>query len=258
MGRKQLPAEAMADLRRRLNVFAPRSSERRAMIQETAQQYGVSDDALYRALRAFKRPQALRRADFGAPRVMPKAELERYCEVIAALKIRTANKKGRHLSTAEAIRLLEHYGIETPDGRLQAPEGQLRKTTLNRYLKRWGYDRETLRREPPAMRFQAQHSNDCWQFDLSPSDLKHVEQPVWFEAGRGHPLLMLYSVVDDRSGVAYQEYHGVYGFFYPISIINFYIQIIRIVIYSLLYTIYGNPNFSMPPRRAGCTSVILS
>lgn len=31
------------------------------------------------------------------------------------------------------------------------------------------------------------------------------------EPVRGHPLLMLYSVVDDRSGVAYQEYHGVYG-----------------------------------------------
>ncbi len=31
------------------------------------------------------------------------------------------------------------------------------------------------------------------------------------QEGRGRPLLMLYSVVDDRSGVAYQEYHGVYG-----------------------------------------------
>ncbi|CDN15704.1 putative integrase protein [Richelia intracellularis] len=28
---------------------------------------------------------------------------------------------------------------------------------------------------------------------------------------RGRPLLMLYSVVDDRSAVAYQQYHGVYG-----------------------------------------------
>jgi len=55
------------------------------------------------------------------------------------------------------------------------------------------------------------YSNECWHFDLSPSDLKHVKSPVWFQEGRGHPLLMLYSVVDDRSGVAYQEYHGVYG-----------------------------------------------
>lgn len=61
------------------------------------------------------------------------------------------------------------------------------------------------------MRFQARHSNDCWHFDLSPSDLKQVKRPAWFEEGRGHPLLMLYSVVDDRSGMTYQEYHGVYG-----------------------------------------------
>ncbi len=36
----------------------------------------------------------------------------------------------------------------------------------------------------------------------------------WLEGVRGgtrSPLLMLYSVVDDRSGMAYQEYHGVYG-----------------------------------------------
>jgi hypothetical protein len=142
---------------------------------------------------------------------MPKDTLERYCEVVAALKVRTSNKKGRHLSTSEAIRLLEEEGINTPDGDLQAPKGLLKKATVNRYLKQWGYDYETLRRQPPAVRFQAEQSNDCWHFDLSPSDLKHVKSPAMIESGRGHPLLMLYSIVDDRSGVSYQEYHGVYG-----------------------------------------------
>ena len=78
-------------------------------------------------------------------------------------------------------------------------------------MKQWGYDRSTLSRQPPAVRFQARHSNDCWQFDLSSSDLKKVEEPLWLKEGKGHPLLMLYSVVDDRSGVSYQEYHCVYG-----------------------------------------------
>jgi hypothetical protein len=87
----------------------------------------------------------------------------------------------------------------------------LKKTTVNRYLKQWGYDHHTLLQPPPAVRFQAQHSNECWHFDLSPSDLKHVKAPAWMEEGHGRPLLMLYSIVDDRSGVAYQEYHGVYG-----------------------------------------------
>jgi len=101
--------------------------------------------------------------------------------------------------------------VQTPDGPVQASRNVLTKTTVNRYLKCWGYDCETLNRPPPAVRFQARYSNECWHFDLSPSDLKQVERPEWFEEGRGHPLLMLYSVVDDRSGVAYQEYHGVYG-----------------------------------------------
>ncbi|KAA6187768.1 hypothetical protein F2Q65_00555 [Thiohalocapsa marina] len=40
--------------------------------------------------------------------------------------------------------------------------------------------------EPPAVRFQAGRSNDCWHFDLSPSDLKHVKRPAWFEPSRTH------------------------------------------------------------------------
>jgi hypothetical protein len=34
------------------------------------------------------------------------------------------------------------------------------------------YDHATLRRQPAAVPFQAEHSNDCWQFDLSPPDLR--------------------------------------------------------------------------------------
>ena len=211
MNHQPLPPEALLDLRRRLANLPPRSPDRRVLMQETAALYGVSESSLYRALRERARPKALNRSDHGVPRVLPQPELERYCEVIAALKIRTSNKKGRHLSTVQAIRLLEEHGVETPDGLLQAPAALLARTTVNRYLKQWGFDYGTLTRVPPAVRFQARHSNECWHFDLSPSDLKHVKRPAWFEEGRGHPLLMLYSVVDDRSGVAYQEYHGVYG-----------------------------------------------
>ena len=35
--------------------------------------------------------------------------------------------------------------------------------------------------------------------------------PSWIEQGRGKPTLMLFSVVDDRSGVVYDEYRCVYG-----------------------------------------------
>ena len=53
--------------------------------------------------------------------------------------------------------------------------------------------------------------NDCWQFDMSPSDLKHIDKPDWIDPSKGVPTLMLFSVVDDRSGVGYQEYQCVYG-----------------------------------------------
>ncbi len=211
MASGRIPTEAVIELRSRLALLPSRSRERRVLIQSTAQLYGVSEQTLYRILQEHAQMRSSRRADYAQPRVMPKATLERYCEVIAALKIRTCNGKGRHLSTVQAIRLLEEHGIHTPSGHLQAPKGLLKKTTVNRYLKQWGYDLDKLSRQPPAVRFQAECSNDCWHFDLSVSDLKHVKAPAWMDPELGRPLLMLYSVVDDRSGVAYQEYHGVYG-----------------------------------------------
>jgi hypothetical protein len=211
MPARPLPAGAIEALRQRLSALPSRRAERRQMIRETAATYGVSETTVYRALQRRTMLQAVHRGDRGTPRVLPQDQLERYCELIAAMKLRTANKQGRHLSTAETIRLLEDYGVETPDGFVRAPKGLLKRSTVNRYLKHWGYDPHTLARQPPAVRFQAQHSNDCWHFDLSPSDLKQVPAPAWVREDRGHPLLMLYSVVDDRSGVAYQEYHGVYG-----------------------------------------------
>jgi hypothetical protein len=106
---------------------------------------------------------------------------------------------------------MENFGLQTPDGVVQVPKAVLKKTTVNRYLRQWAYDRGTLSRPPAAVRFQAEHNNDCWQFDLSPSDLKEVKEPLWLRPDQAAPTLMLFSVVDDRSGVAYQEYRCVYG-----------------------------------------------
>ena len=211
MKRRGIPVETLMELRQRLDQLPPRSHSRRILIEETALLYGVSKITIYRALKEYITPKSVRRADCGQPRVMPKQTLVRYCEIIAALKKKTSNKQGRHLSTIQAIRLLEEHGINTDDGHIQVPSGLLKKTTVNRYLKEWGYDKERLSRQPPAVRFEAEFSNQCWHFDLSSSDLKRLKNSVELEPGRGKPLLMLYSVVDDRSGVAYQEYHQVYG-----------------------------------------------
>lgn len=211
MGRKQIPYDSLLQLRQRLDRLPHKSPERAAQVAAMATLYGVSTDSVYRALREFNRPKAAHRADQGRPRVLQQAELERYCELVAALKLRTTNKNGRHLSTKRAIELLEDYGVETAQGLVKAPKGVLTKATVNRYLSLWHVDQTRLLREPPAVRFQAEHSNDCWQFDISPSDLKHIDKPDWIDPAKGEPTLSLFSVVDDRSGVAYQEYRCIYG-----------------------------------------------
>ena len=109
MARKAISAEALTDLRRQLGALPTRSSQRRRLIQEASTFYDVSEPTLYRLLRQRRQPRSIGRSDRGSPRVLPKAELERYLELIAALKVRTSNRKGRHLSTREAIRLLEDY-----------------------------------------------------------------------------------------------------------------------------------------------------
>ena len=209
---KSIPEDRLYELKNRLDLMPPRSSERKNAVAEFGKFYNFSSKTIYRRLRKIKKPKLLHRSDSGIPRKMSKFELEKYCEIIAAMKIRTSNNKGRHLSTNEAIRLLEEVGIETPGGFVKAPKSLLKKSTVNRYLKKWGYRLDDLSVQPVSTRFQATYSNECWQFDLSPSDLKTIDElPPWIDAKKKRPVLMLYSVVDDRSGVAYQEYSVVYG-----------------------------------------------
>jgi hypothetical protein len=160
---RHIPAETLVSLRQRLDTLPVRCRERRELIESTASLFGVSSDTLYRALRERRRPHSPHRSDRGKPRKLPVAEMERYCEVIAAFKIRTLNQKGRHVSTKRAIEILEKYGMNTPNGFAQPPAGVLTASTVNRYLKLWGYDHKTLIRESPAARFQAEFSNQCWQ-----------------------------------------------------------------------------------------------
>jgi hypothetical protein len=206
-----IPADSLLRLRQRLDQLPPKSPERAAQVAAVAGLYGVSLSTVYRALNHVNKPRSAHRADYGKPRKLLRSELERYCELIAALKLRTTNKNGRHLSTRRAIELLEDYGVETAEGLVQVPKGLLTRPTVNRYLTLWRLDQPRLTREPAAVRFQAEHSNDCWQFDISPSDLKHIDKPDWIDPAKGQPTLALFSVVDDRSGAAYQEYRCIYG-----------------------------------------------
>ena len=153
-----IPAEALLDLRRRIDELSPRHRGRRVLVEGTAELFGVSRATVYRALAGQLRPRGQRRADRGEPRKIPRTELERYCELVAALKLRTSNLKGRRLSTSRCISLLEEYGVETPDGLVRAPRGVLHKATANRHPKL----RNDLRR--PTME-EIGHRTDVLAFE---------------------------------------------------------------------------------------------
>ena len=208
---KRPPGEALVDLRRRLSLLAPRDPARTEVIARMAQAYGMSVSGFYWSLRELTRPKQVRRKDHGTTKTVTQAEMERYAEIVAALKPRTSNRKSHRVSTRRAIELLENDGVETPDGLVKAPKGLIKRPTLDRFMRHAGYDHARITRPSAAVRFQARRANELWQFDMSPSDLKHVKAPLWVEEGRGKPTLMLFSVVDDRSGVGYQEYRCVYG-----------------------------------------------
>lgn len=118
---KKIPEERLLELKKRLDLLPPRNHERIKMIQTFADLYAVSVSSVYRALREKRTPKSLRRADAGFTRVLPNAEMELYCQIIAAMKLKTRNKKGHHLPTTEALRLLEDFGVETAQGLKKPP-----------------------------------------------------------------------------------------------------------------------------------------
>lgn len=211
MANKNIPLETLIILQNQLDSLPARSPKRRFLTEETAKMYDISISTLRRLLRQHHQPSLVNRTDYNKPRIVSQSDMKRFCELIAALKLRTTNKKGRHLSTSECLRLLEEYGVETPDGLIKSPPGLLKRSTISRYIKRWGYDTQTMTIEPPSIPFQAAYSNDCWQFDFSPSDLKKLHNEKTDTNQSTQPTLMFASIVDDRSGVCYQEYHNVFG-----------------------------------------------
>ncbi|MEO7160251.1 MAG: hypothetical protein ABIX00_07055 [Polaromonas sp.] len=110
---KEIPADSLLQLRQRLDHLPRKSPERARQVAAFADLYGVSPTTVYRTLKNLRKPRLTHRADHGKPRVLPMAELERYCELIAAVKLRTTNRQGRHVSTKRVIQLLEEHGMET-------------------------------------------------------------------------------------------------------------------------------------------------
>lgn len=208
MTKNSIPVESLIILHNNLAALTARHPERLKLIQQVATSFGVSLSTIRRALREYTRPILAKRADFNRPRAVCFTQMKQYCELVAALKIRTTNQKGRHLSTPRALWILENYGVEIEGKKIIVPKGLLTVSTLNRHLKRQGFSPKGLRIEPVVVRFQAEKSNDCWQLDFTGSELKKL--PKKSDRSSEQKLLMA-SVVDDRSGVSYQEYFSCDG-----------------------------------------------
>ncbi|PQQ35922.1 hypothetical protein C6H68_22385 [Photorhabdus luminescens] len=117
--RKSIPAEALLHLRQRLS---PKSPERASQVAEMSELYGLSTTSVYRAFNDLLKPHAVHWLDHGQSRILLRQDMERYCELVAALKFRITNRKGRHLPTRRAIELLENYDADTEQGHIQAPK----------------------------------------------------------------------------------------------------------------------------------------
>jgi transposase InsO family protein len=203
MIKKPLPTEVIVGLYNQLVNLSAKHPDRKLLIQEVFQTFDVSLSTVRRALKNYHNPRLTSRSDYNQPRKIGRDEMLRYCELIAALKIRSTNRKGKQLSTPRAIEILENHGVELEDRKIISPKGLLTKPTVNRYLKRFGFTSKNFRCEPVAVRFQATYSNECWQLDFTPSELKRLSDN---NTGDEQSLLLA-SVVDDRSGMVYQEYH---------------------------------------------------
>jgi transposase InsO family protein len=203
MTRKPLPTEAIVGLYHQLANLSAKHPERNRFIREAAQAFNVSLSTVRRALKNYQQPRSIQRIDYNKPRKISIEEMIHYCELIAALKIRSTNRKGKQLSTSRAIWILENHGVDVDGNRIIVSKGLLTKSTVNRYLKRLNFTSKNFRCEPVVVRFQATYSNECWQLDFTPSELRNLPQ----NATKETQSLILASIVDDRSGVMYQEYH---------------------------------------------------
>lgn len=208
----KIPNEVLQDLRDNLLRLSARDSERHKLIERTAFMFNCCKQTVYSQLSRIEKLHKVIRKDHGHTRYCEETDFKRWVEIVAAIKLATLNKKGRHLSTSKAISLAEE-GFYLEARFEQIPKGVLTRSSCDRWMRSLGINIQGTLRQLPCIRFEAKESNECWQFDISISDAYYLdEQKALPEKNHsGYPHLALFSVVDDYSRVNYQEYHLVYG-----------------------------------------------
>ena len=202
---KKIPLEILFRLDEKITNLPCYGKLRRELVQEVATHYQLSESSVYRQLNQLSlHPNERKfRKDKGTPRVIIEEELFHYCQLIAAMKIRSMNSKKHLLSTASCIKLLEEDGVKIKGRIITAPKGKLRVSTINKYLNHYLISPEDICSEPVVNHFEAAYSNQCWQFDITPSELHRLPSQHPDDPRR----LFVFSVVDDKSGLSYSRYY---------------------------------------------------
>jgi transposase InsO family protein len=194
---KKIPDEQLICLWNSLNKFPKRDYQRKVLIEEYASYYDISVSSVYRQLSKYKYVDKVR-SDSGSTRSIHKTNLIRYCKIISALKLKTSNQRN-NISTRKCIHILETEGVSLDDEHIKVPKGLLKRSTVDKYLKKFELDYSTIRNvQPVVSRFEATYSNECWQFDFSVSNLKRINEDS--------KVLYIANIIDDKSGIAFSKY----------------------------------------------------
>lgn len=238
---KKIPLEILIDLNQKLiTLRGPSNSHiRRELIQEIAKQFSVSESSVYRYIKSLgtKYQDRKIRSDKGKASILSDEKLFYFCQYIAALKVASSNDKGHMLSTERCISLLENSQVTQKGHTIQAPKGVLKKSTINRYLEKYYIRPEDIFAEPTVNHFESQYSNQCWQLDITPSELYKFPN----QDPNDPRKVMTYSVVDDRSGIAFSKYYLAEGEDTLTALDFLYCAFSKIT--NLSNELYGIPDF---------------
>lgn len=201
----KIPLEILYRLDEKITNLPSQGKLRRELIHEVAVRSQLSDSTIYRQLKLLMlhpNERAVRK-DKGCPKIIKEEVLHHYCQLIAAMKIRSMNGKKHILSTKQCIKFLEEDGVKVKEQTFTATKGLLKVTTVNRYLNHYLISPDDILTEPTVNHFEASYSNQCWQLDITPSELHRLPSQHPDDPRR----LFSFSVIDDKSGLTYSRYY---------------------------------------------------
>ena len=141
------------------------------------------------------------------------------------------------LSTRACIDLLESGDLLVKKKPIKVEAGILKVSTINKYLNQYYISPKDIFSEPTVNRFMAKYANQCWQFDITPSEIQRLPEQHPDDPRR----VMLFSVVDDSSGISFSKYYYAEGEDTLTALDFLYYAFAKITIHN--NELYGIPDF---------------